>query len=114
MTAALVEALSPGIPNPSHELVQVVRGHRSGLAITVAIHSTALGPAAGGCPIAHYGEPADAIPDALRLGGAQPDKSALAGLDHGGAKTVVALPTAARPAGAERTALLHDVGDAIE
>jgi leucine dehydrogenase len=114
MTAALEEALSPNIPNPSHELVQVVRGHRSGLAITVAIHSTALGPAAGGCRIAHYPDPAAAIADVLLLAAAMTEKNALAGLDHGGAKAVVALPTAARPVGAERTALLHDLGDAIE
>jgi leucine dehydrogenase len=114
MTAALEEALSPDFPNLSHELVQVVRGRRSGLAITVAIHSTALGPAAGGCRIAHYDEPATAIADALRLAVAMTEKNALAGLEHGGAKAVVALPSAARPAGAQRTALLHDLGDAIE
>jgi glutamate dehydrogenase/leucine dehydrogenase len=114
MTVALEQARSLNIPNPSHELVQVVRGSRSGLAITVAIHSTALGPAAGGCRIAHYADPAAAIADALRLAAAMTEKNALAGLEHGGAKAVVALPTAARPAGRERTALLHDLGDAIE
>ncbi|MFC9295100.1 Glu/Leu/Phe/Val dehydrogenase dimerization domain-containing protein [Streptomyces sp. NPDC057011] len=114
MTAVLEEALSPNIPNPSHELVQVVRGRRSGLAICVAIHSTALGPAAGGCRIAHYPDPRAAVADALRLAAAMTEKNALAGLDHGGAKAVVALPTPSRPAGAERTALLHDLGDAIE
>lgn len=114
MTAVLQEALAFDVPRPSHELVQVVRGRRSGLAITVAIHSTALGPAAGGCRIAHYPDPAAAIADALRLSAAMTQKNALAGLDHGGGKTVVALPTAARPTGAERTALLHDLGDAIE
>ncbi|MGV9455068.1 Glu/Leu/Phe/Val dehydrogenase dimerization domain-containing protein [Streptomyces sp. NPDC003635] len=114
MTAVLQEALAPNVPCPSHELVQVVRGRRSGLALTIAIHSTALGPAAGGCRIAHYPDPATAIEDALRLSVAMTEKNALAGLDHGGAKTVVALPTAARPTGAERTALLHDLGDAID
>ncbi|MFD3374005.1 MULTISPECIES: Glu/Leu/Phe/Val dehydrogenase dimerization domain-containing protein [unclassified Streptomyces] len=114
MTAALEQALSLNIPNPSHELVQVVRGRRSGLAITIAIHSTALGPAAGGCRITHYADPAAALTDALRLAAAMTEKNALAGLEHGGAKTVVALPTAARPTGGQRTALLHDVGDAIE
>ncbi|MFJ6391180.1 Glu/Leu/Phe/Val dehydrogenase dimerization domain-containing protein [Streptomyces sp. NPDC091972] len=114
MTAALMEALDLDVPEPTHELVQVVRGHRSGLAITVAVHSTALGPAAGGCRIAHYPVPASAITDAMRLAAAMTEKNALAGLDHGGAKAVVALPTATRPTGAERTALLHDVGDAIE
>ncbi|MFE1836825.1 Glu/Leu/Phe/Val dehydrogenase dimerization domain-containing protein [Streptomyces sviceus] len=114
MTAVLVEALAPLVPDPSHELVQVVRGRRSGLAITIAVHSTALGPAAGGCRIAHYPDPAAALTDALRLAGAMTEKNALAGLDHGGAKAVVALPTMTRPTGAERTALLHDLGDAIE
>lgn len=92
----------------------MVRGRRSGLAICVAIHSTALGPAAGGCRIAHYADLGAAIADALRLSEAMTGKNALAGLEHGGAKAVVALPTAARPAGAERTALLHDLGDTIE
>ncbi|MFD7256784.1 Glu/Leu/Phe/Val dehydrogenase dimerization domain-containing protein [Streptomyces sp. NPDC059874] len=114
MTAALEQALSLNIPNLSHELVQVVRGHRTGFAITVAIHSTSLGPAAGGCRIAHYADPAAPIADALRLAAAMTEKNALAGLDHGGAKAVVALPTAARPTGAARTALFHDLGDAIE
>ncbi|RSS99044.1 Glu/Leu/Phe/Val dehydrogenase [Streptomyces sp. WAC07149] len=114
MTAVLEAALSLNSPFPSHELVQVVRGRRSGLPITVAVHSTALGPAAGGCRIAHYPGPAAAVADALRLAAAMTAKNALAGLEHGGGKTVVALPTADRPAGAERTALLHDIGDVIE
>ncbi|MGE7391405.1 Glu/Leu/Phe/Val dehydrogenase dimerization domain-containing protein [Streptomyces sp. NPDC004126] len=114
MTAVLEAALSLNSAFPPHELVQIVRGRRSGLPITVAVHSTALGPAAGGCRIAHYPDPAAAVADALRLAAAMTAKNALAGLEHGGGKTVVALPTAARPAGAERTALLHDIGDVIE
>ncbi|MGP3974025.1 Glu/Leu/Phe/Val dehydrogenase dimerization domain-containing protein [Streptomyces sp. 8N114] len=114
MTTAFPYALVADAPNPSHELVQVVRGRRSSLAISIAIHSTSLGPAAGGCRIAHYDDPAAATADALRLAAAMTEKNALAGLPHGGAKAVVALPTAARPTGAERTALLHDLGDAIE
>ncbi|WP_330297576.1 Glu/Leu/Phe/Val dehydrogenase family protein [Streptomyces sp. NBC_00503] len=114
MAAALEHPLTLQLPYPTHELVQVVRGRRSGLGITVAIHSTALGPAAGGCRIAHYADPAAPVADALRLAEAMTGKNALAGLEHGGAKAVVALPTADRPAGAERTALLHDIGDAIE
>lgn len=114
MTVAFQHALSVSIPNPSHELVQVVRGRRSGLAICVAVHSTALGPAAGGCRIAHYADPSAAVADALRLSAAMTEKNALAGLDHAGGKSVVALPAAARPTGAERRELLHDIGDAIE
>ncbi|MFE6365599.1 Glu/Leu/Phe/Val dehydrogenase dimerization domain-containing protein [Streptomyces sp. NPDC057806] len=98
MTAALEEALSPNLPHPSHELVQGARGRRSGLAIIHAIHSTALGPAAGGCRITHYHDPAAAVADALRLAAAMTEKNALAGLEHGGAKAVVALPRRGRSA----------------
>ncbi|MEV7617699.1 Glu/Leu/Phe/Val dehydrogenase dimerization domain-containing protein [Streptomyces sp. NPDC089799] len=114
MTAGLEHTLFLNVTSPAHELVHTVRGRRSGLAITVAIHSTALGPAAGGCRIAHYPYPAAAIADAMRLAEAMTAKNALAGLEHGGGKTVVALPTATPPTGAERTALLHDIGDVIE
>lgn len=114
MTAAFQGALAHQGPESSHELVQAVRGRRSGLAITIAVHSTVLGPAAGGCRIAHYPDPTAAVADALRLAAAMTEKNALAGLDHGGAKAVVALPTATRPTGAERTAMLRDLGDAIE
>lgn len=114
MTAGLEEALTLSTPNPSHELVQVVRGRRTGLAITVAIHSTARGPGAGGCRIAHYAGPAAAVADALRLSEAMTGKNALAGLPYGGGKTVVSLPSRTAPAGADRTALLHDIGDTIE
>ncbi|GLV87451.1 leucine dehydrogenase [Streptomyces lavendulae subsp. lavendulae] len=114
MTSVRNDAMALNAAYAAHELVQTVRGRRSGLVMTVAIHSTALGPAAGGCRIAHYPDPAAALADALRLAEAMTAKNALAGLPHGGAKAVVALPTAARPAGAERTALLHDLGDVIE
>ncbi|MFJ4776247.1 Glu/Leu/Phe/Val dehydrogenase dimerization domain-containing protein [Streptomyces sp. NPDC088762] len=114
MTAALEETQALNTSEASHELVHIVRGRRSGLAITIAIHSTALGPAAGGCRIAHYPDLAAATADALRLAAAMTAKNALAGLEHGGGKAVVALPTPTRPTGAERTALLHDLGDVIE
>ncbi|WP_251057445.1 Glu/Leu/Phe/Val dehydrogenase dimerization domain-containing protein [Streptomyces sp. ISL-94] len=42
------------------------------------------------------------VADALRLAAAMTEKNALAGLEHGGAKAVVALPTAARPARSAR------------
>ena len=50
-----------------HELVEVVRDAKSGLTAIIALHSTHLGPGAGGTRFWHYAEPADAMRDALRL-----------------------------------------------
>jgi leucine dehydrogenase len=96
-----------------HEHIVVKRGARSGLPIVVAVHSTALGQAIGGCRIAHYPHWRDGLTDALRLSAAMSDKCALAGLPNGGGKTVVALPAGANPDAGARRALLHDVGDVI-
>lgn len=92
-----------------HEQVIIKRGDRSGLPVIVAIHSTARGQAIGGCRIKHYPDWRDGLTDALRLSAAMTEKCALAGLPHGGGKTVVALPPGAS---AGRAALL-DVGDVI-
>ncbi|MEW8626558.1 MAG: amino acid dehydrogenase [Candidatus Thiodiazotropha sp.] len=58
----------------------------------IAIHSTKLGPAAGGCRCRHYATTDDAIEDALRLARGMSYKAALAGLPSGGGKAVLILP----------------------
>jgi glutamate dehydrogenase/leucine dehydrogenase len=93
----------------NHEQVIIKRGERSGFGVIVAVHSTARGQAIGGCRIKHYLRWRDGLDDALRLSAAMTDKCALAGLPHGGGKTVVALPPGAS---AGRDVLL-DVGDVI-
>jgi glutamate dehydrogenase/leucine dehydrogenase len=95
-----------------HEQVLVRRGARSGRPIILAVHSTTLGPAIGGCRLAHYPRWTDGLTDALRLSAAMTDKCAVAGLPNGGGKVVVALPDRAL-APDERAAVLHDVGDLI-
>ena len=97
----------------NHQRVVVERGARTGFPIVVAVHSTALGPAIGGCRLAVYRDWRDGLDDALRLSAAMTAKAALAGLPHGGGKTVVALPGELSGAGARR-AVLHDVADVIE
>ncbi|GID92577.1 Glu/Leu/Phe/Val dehydrogenase [Amorphoplanes digitatis] len=92
-----------------HEQLVVRRGARSGLPIVVAVHSTVLGQAIGGCRLASYPDWRDGLADALRLSAAMSDKCALAGLPNGGGKTVVAVP----PGAVDRRAVLHDVGDVI-
>jgi glutamate dehydrogenase/leucine dehydrogenase len=95
-----------------HERVIISTGARSGLPVILALHSTALGQALGGCRLKHYGRWEDGLADALRLSAAMSDKCAAAGLPNGGGKTVVVLPPG-DPSLVRRAALL-DVGDAIE
>ncbi|WP_433830238.1 Glu/Leu/Phe/Val dehydrogenase dimerization domain-containing protein [Actinoplanes sp. CA-015351] len=96
-----------------HENIVIRRGTRSRLPIIVAVHSTALGQAIGGCRLAHYPHWRDGLTDALRLSAAMSDKAALAGLPNGGGKTVVALPPGRTLDQAERRDVLYDVGDVI-
>lgn len=96
-----------------HEQIIVRRGSRSGLPVVLAIHTTAPGQAIGGCRLARYPTWRDGLDDALRLSAAMTAKCAAAGLPHGGAKTVVALPPDAALDHDGRRAVLHDVGDVI-
>jgi len=72
-----------------HELVQVVRDRKSGLMAIIAVHSSHLGPGAGGTRFWHYPEPKDAVRDALRLSRGMSYKNAMAGLPMGGGKAVI-------------------------
>jgi leucine dehydrogenase len=97
----------------AHEEIVVRTGPRSGLPVIVAVHSTALGQAVGGCRIWQYADWRDGLEDALRLSAGMTRKCALAGVANGGGKTVVAIPSGTGLTGARRTELLHDVGDVI-
>ena len=90
------------------------RGRRSGAYTIVAVHSTTLGPALGGCRMWRYESPADAARDALRLSRAMTFKAAAAGLDLGGGKGVIALPAGPPPKGRARTEILLDFADTVE
>lgn len=58
----------------------------------IAIHSTKLGPALGGCRFLSYRDSEDALTDVLRLAKGMTYKNALAGLDLGGGKGVIIKP----------------------
>ncbi len=73
----------------AHERVQFCHDPESGLHALIAIHSTALGPAAGGARMWQYATEADAITDVLRLSQGMSYKNALAGLKLGGGKAVI-------------------------
>ncbi|MFP5329279.1 MAG: Glu/Leu/Phe/Val family dehydrogenase [Alphaproteobacteria bacterium] len=82
-----------GFPDfDAHEILHFVEQPECGLRAIIAIHSTHLGPAAGGARFWHYDDPADALTDALRLSRGMSYKNAMAGLPLGGGKSVILAP----------------------
>ncbi|HEV2593574.1 MAG TPA: Glu/Leu/Phe/Val dehydrogenase dimerization domain-containing protein [Sphingomicrobium sp.] len=79
-----------GLPDfDAHEEVHFVTDEKSGLKAIIALHSTHLGPAAGGARFWHYAKDDDALTDALRLSRGMSYKNAMAGLPLGGGKSVI-------------------------
>jgi leucine dehydrogenase len=72
-----------------HEGIHFYRDPDAGLSAIIAVHSTKLGPAAGGVRFWHYAEPVEAITDALRLSRGMSFKNAMARLPMGGGKAVI-------------------------
>jgi leucine dehydrogenase len=73
----------------NHERVLFCRDAATGLYAIIAIHSTALGPAAGGARLWNYDDADAAVHDALRLSQGMSYKNAMAGLRFGGGKAVI-------------------------
>lgn len=72
--------------------VHLKRDGASQLRAIIAIHDTRLGPALGGCRFIHYESDEAALTDALRLARGMTHKAALAGIPHGGGKSVIIRP----------------------
>src|SRR6476469_6645513 len=100
-----------GLPDfDAHEELHFIDDEKCGLKAIIAVHSTHLGPAAGGARFWHYAKDADALTDALRLSRGMSYKNAMAGLPLGGGKSVLL-------ANADKTKspdLLHAFGRAVE
>ena len=94
----------------AHQALHFVTDQASGLRAIIALHSTHLGPAAGGTRFWHYADDADALTDALRLSRGMSYKNAMAGLPLGGGKAVI-LANADR---AKTPELLAAFGRAID
>ena len=73
----------------AHEQVIFCNDPSVGLKAIIALHSTALGPAAGGCRMHPYASEDEALTDVLRLSKGMTYKSAVAGLPLGGGKCVI-------------------------
>ncbi len=93
-----------------HEGVHFLSDSASGLHAIIAVHSTALGPAAGGCRFWHYEHNADAVTDVLRLSRGMTYKNAVAGLPFGGGKAVILKD----PAVGKPPELLRAFGRAVD
>jgi leucine dehydrogenase len=93
-----------------HEGVHLFRDRATGLTAIIAIHSTKLGPAAGGTRFWSYPAKADAITDALRLSRGMSYKNAMAGLPAGGGKAVILVPAN----GAKSPAMLDAFARAVD
>lgn len=92
------------------ESFSVHRDRKTGTWMIICVHSTALGSAAGGTRMKHYGSFGEALLDGMRLAEAMSLKFASVNFPHGGGKAVIALPTPEQPQGEERRRLLHEYG----
>ncbi len=73
----------------AHEGVHFFHDADSGLRAIIAVHSTALGPAAGGCRMWNYDSGEAMLRDALRLSQGMSYKNAMADIPLGGGKAVI-------------------------
>ena len=94
----------------AHEALHVFEDTPSGLRAVVGVHSTHLGPGAGGTRLWRYSSDGDAVRDALHLSRAMSYKNALAGLALGGGKGVILEPDGTY----DRHALFSAYGRALE
>ena len=78
----------------------------------IAIHSTALGAAMGGCRMRVYETPDEGLLDAMRLAEAMTYKWAAIGFPHGGGKAVLAIPGVMDPP--VRAGLMRRFGRLVE
>ena len=93
-----------------HESVSFFAEPDAGLSAIIAIHSTVLGPGAGGVRFWGYASSSEALTDVLRLSRGMSFKNAMADLPLGGGKAVVM-----KPAGAfDRPKLFEAYGRCVE
>src|SRR3954468_13764543 len=94
----------------NHEKLLFAYDAESGLKALVAVHSSALGPAFGGCRMYPYADEAQALADVLRLSKGMSYKAAICGLPYGGGKSVIM----GDPRRDKTPGLLHAMGRVVE
>lgn len=91
------------------ERLHLIDDRRTGLVAAIAVHSTVLGPAAGGCRFWSYSSKNALVADAIRLARGMSYKNAMAGLPLGGGKAVILR----RDGAIDREALFAAFGDMV-
>ncbi|MFM8315089.1 MAG: Leu/Phe/Val dehydrogenase [Deltaproteobacteria bacterium] len=91
------------------EQVFFAQDSAAGLSAIIAIHNTQLGPACGGIRMLPYASQQDALYDVLRLAKGMSYKSALAGINFGGGKSVILGDPKSKS-----KSLFHAFGDFVE
>ena len=85
MLVSIFEAMAAG----GHRELVFCYDPAAGLRAVMAVHDTTLGPGLGGCRMWPYSSEEEVVQDALRLSQGMTAKSALAGVNYGGAKVVI-------------------------
>ncbi|MCR9266591.1 MAG: Glu/Leu/Phe/Val dehydrogenase [Alphaproteobacteria bacterium] len=94
----------------NHEKVLFATDEVTGLKAIIGVHSTASGPACGGCRMWSYPNSEAALTDVLRLSQGMSYKNIMADLPIGGGKSVIMKPEGAF----DRQALFEAFGRAVE
>jgi leucine dehydrogenase len=97
------------IKRHDYEQISIIQNQKAKLFAIDVIHDTTRGPAVGGTRFMKYRNEEEAIRDALKLSKGMTYKSAAAGLDCGGGKTVIMEMD-----GMDRTLALKTLGRYIE
>lgn len=103
------DPILPLLEAGGHEAVLLSTEPGAGYRGIIALHSTVLGPAAGGTRVWPYATESEAIVDALRLSRGMTLKNAMAGIPLGGGKAVIM----ADPRTIDREAIFRAHGRAI-
>jgi leucine dehydrogenase len=93
-----------------HEQLLFACDPKADLRAIIAVHSTVLGPAFGGCRMWPYRDDGEALTDVLRLSRGMTYKAAICDLPLGGGKAVII----GDPRRAKTPALLHAMGRVVD
>lgn len=77
------------LEQPGYQRLVLAEDADAGLRAMICVHSTALGPAAGGCRMWDYASDDEAVADVTRLARGMTYKNAMADLGLGGGKSVI-------------------------
>ncbi len=77
------------VQDDNYEQIIYCNDTKTGLKAIIAMHSTALGPATGGCRMWNYASEEEALTDVLRLSKGMTYKAAISNLAWGGGKSII-------------------------